>query len=1061
MKSALPLALLLCSVMLAVPAYSYTYKATVSITPVGSTTLINFTHLFLVNDPRMKTVANGGFIQHTVTRNGLVVPADFALSDDPTCATVTGGYKWDFVEYSPTAGTAQVHFLNASSVPGVALHPTPCFDDAAVTTYQGGAIGSAYDSNTIPFWPFDSGASCSALGGTDFGANGLNLTNHSATATAGKVGCAVATTTSNYMQQTSTTALQFNYNSPFSISAWLNTASTGYYGSVLNNTDTASTVRGFDFAYYGLAGYSLFGLTMVNDVTVPRYFQIFTNLGSNYATNTWYHVAVSYDGSHLASGVKIYVNGVVDGSPQVNQDTLGANTTTNSQPTNLGNNIALTQPFNGKIDEMLVSAGVRSADWILNQYTEQSSPVTMGASVPAIDLAISPAHPIAQAGNALQLTATGSGTITWSLLSGSAGSINSSTGLYTPPASVASPHAMGGCQIGAPDNVYNTRIDNLPVHASSAAWMASLPVQTIGFQPSWGTNVADNSTPTTTLNFFYSTAYSSQTWQILPYPYLKRESGYFSDPLAGPHGEAVDRHLLTVNHQTCQEGDIYNNYGPTIQPPYTAQSGWQQPTMAYTLPSSAAGNGATDAAGMALAPTTLTLDDIRSGAVKHALRVTFPRGFLAATGAWPASCGPCNGGGGLVPYGIRFRLKAATDISAFSATAQIVLLGLKRYGMMISDIGSTWAVVTSTDVTEDRTVNAALLEIYNGGAFYNSTFFEIVDESSLMVSADSAQVAYGNAYVTPPAFAIVQAADGVHTPVQTPIALQGLTLNSPDGGGVWIQSGVSKTLSVMTGNVPGTGVTWAMSPTLGTLNTSTGAYVAPAVSSPTVTQVTATSTTDPTVSVTFPVTVMPAGAIRIVPGDATANPSAPNASAPDYGPDTNGNYWWRGQANEMGTGARNDYWYGPDYGNPYVWPSIPNVGVYQTQIYSQGDNIYRFVVPNGTYAVRYSAAIGCHTSDVTPDSTYLYRQHLEVQGQIAVYDFQPLAAAGNVCTTPVSRTMSASVVDNTLTFVVRRITDHTAPIPLAVDVINSLEILPAGASAILGQGSRISGGTIK
>ncbi len=40
--------------------------------------------------------------------------------------------------------------------------------------------------------------------------------------------------------------------------------------------------------------------------------------------------------------------------------------------------------------------------------------------------------------------------------------------------------------------------------------------------------------------------------------------------------------------------------------------------------------------------------------------------------------------------GMRVRLKASFDISGFPPRAQVVLRALKRYGMMVADIGSDW-----------------------------------------------------------------------------------------------------------------------------------------------------------------------------------------------------------------------------------------------------------------------------------------------------------------------------------------------------------------------------------
>ncbi len=629
---------------------------------------------------------------------------------------------------------------------------------------------------------------------------------------------------------------------------------------------------------------------------------------------------------------------------------------------------------------------------------------------PGVAQIVKPADPIVQAGTQIRFTANAP--VKWSLLPGSSGNIDED-GTYHAPISIQSPHSMAGCQIGAPDSVFNTRIDNLPVHPNSAAWMAKLPKPGLGFSPSWGTNIADNTTPRQTFNFNYTAAYNSLSFQLPAWPFLKRESGVFSDP-----GSGVDRHVLTVNRQNCQIYELYNNYPAGTagkEAPantYTAQSGWQYPSMSYVLPS----DGATDAAGMPLAPTTLTLDDIRSGTIRHAMRVTFANAYIAPKFLWPATANA--GAWGTVPYGARFRLKPTFDISGFSRTAQIILTALKQYGMIISDGGSNWDVVVSTDLTEDRAIQAALMEIGSKASQMNSSHFDIVDESSLMVSPNSSRIAYNNRYVTPPAFAVVKADDGVHPAVTVPVALHGIALNAPEGGGIWIQSGVTKTLTVFAGGSSNTSVTWSMSPTLGTLNPTSGAYTAPPVTIPTTTTITATSAADQSVSVRFPVTVLPAGPIRIVSGDATANPAAPKSHAPDYGPDSQGNMWWRDQAVERAWGVKNDYWYGAP------WPALTDIYRYQTQYYNVGDTVYRFVVPNGKYNIDYYVSVGACGATNTYD-TLLYREHLEAQGQIALHDFHPLATVDGKCYSPIHTTLPALVTDNNLYFSLRRITDHT------------------------------------
>jgi len=47
--------------------------------------------------------------------------------------------------------------------------------------------------------------------------------------------------------------------------------------------------------------------------------------------------------------------------------------------------------------------------------------------------------------------------------------------------------------------------------------------------------------------------------------------------------------------------------------------------------------------------------------------------------------------------GMRVRLKADYDISKFPPTAQVILQGLKAYGMILADNGGDWFVTGAPD----------------------------------------------------------------------------------------------------------------------------------------------------------------------------------------------------------------------------------------------------------------------------------------------------------------------------------------------------------------------------
>ena len=153
------------------------------------------------------------------------------------------------------------------------------------------------------------------------------------------------------------------------------------------------------------------------------------------------------------------------------------------------------------------------------------------------------------------------------------------------------------------DSVFNTRIDALPVHAKSSTWVSSL-IAPVAFLPSWGVNVLDNTVPKTQM-FFYYTNGENGSFQIAAWPNRKREGGAF--PTDGNN----DHHMVSVNHQTCQFYETYQEGNPNSQcSSCNANSGWQYASTSYTQPT----GGTTDAAGLPLAPLTVHLSEVKAGA---------------------------------------------------------------------------------------------------------------------------------------------------------------------------------------------------------------------------------------------------------------------------------------------------------------------------------------------------------------------------------------------------------------------------------------------------------------
>lgn len=95
-----------------------------------------------------------------------------------------------------------------------------------------------------------------------------------------------------------------------------------------------------------------------------------TTFGTTTSASTFYHVAVTHDGTYM----NYYIDGTLMSSTTVSTDFW---TNSNSLLIGGGNRSTSTPLyFNGIIDEVRVSSSARSSDWILTQYNNQNSTST-------------------------------------------------------------------------------------------------------------------------------------------------------------------------------------------------------------------------------------------------------------------------------------------------------------------------------------------------------------------------------------------------------------------------------------------------------------------------------------------------------------------------------------------------------------------------------------------------------------------------------------------------------------------------------------------------------------
>jgi len=290
--------------------------------------------------------------------------------------------------------------------------------------------------------------------------------------------------------------------------------------------------------------------------------------------------------------------------------------------------------------------------------------------------------------------------------------------------------SIGGCPVFPADNVWNHRVDTLPLDANSQAYVSNIGA-TAGLHPDFGSGLWDGGP----IGIPFVSVAGTQPFVSIDFIWYSDESdpGPYPVPAAAPveggSGSSGDRHVLVVDTGTCVLYELYYAWPQT-------DGSWQAGSGAvFDLRSNAmrpAGWTSADAAGFAIMPGLVRYDEVAAGAINHALRFTVPRTRQAYV--WPARHLASSSTDPTRPaMGQRFRLKASFDVSGFSPMNQVILTALKTYGMFIADNGSSWYLSGAPDERWDND------DLHNLQTRVHGSDFEAVDESSLMADPNSAQ----------------------------------------------------------------------------------------------------------------------------------------------------------------------------------------------------------------------------------------------------------------------------------------------------------------------------------
>jgi hypothetical protein len=244
------------------------------------------------------------------------------------------------------------------------------------------------------------------------------------------------------------------------------------------------------------------------------------------------------------------------------------------------------------------------------------------------------------------------------------------------------------------NNAWNQDISGAPVDPNSIAIINFIGAST-PLHPDFGSGLYDgqsigipydvvSGSPFAPIDY---TAYGSES-DPGPMPIPKNA------PIEGdPHPGNGDRHVLVLDRDNCWLYELYSSY-PQKSGVWDAASGavWdllndeQRP---YTWTSA-------DAAGLPVFAGLARYTEVVSGEIQHALRFTLQDSENAFTP--PASHWAGNSTNTYAaPMGMRMRLQASYDISSFPPQAQVILAGLKKYGMIMADNGSSMYITGAPD----------------------------------------------------------------------------------------------------------------------------------------------------------------------------------------------------------------------------------------------------------------------------------------------------------------------------------------------------------------------------
>jgi hypothetical protein len=288
--------------------------------------------------------------------------------------------------------------------------------------------------------------------------------------------------------------------------------------------------------------------------------------------------------------------------------------------------------------------------------------------------------------------------------------------LLAPAAAAAPLPGAPDCPVFPASNVWNRRVDTLPLRKDSRTIVRSIGAS-LHLHADFGSGLWDGgpigipvtvvggAQPRFSVDFLYEEESDPGPYPIPPDVAIE----------GGPDADG-DRHAIVVDRDSCTLYELFD-----LHPAWSAGSGAIWDLRSNRL--RPRGWTSADAAGLPILPGLARYDEVARGVIDHALRFTVRRSRRAYV--YPARhFASTSSDRRLPPMGLRLRLRASFPVAGYPPQARVVLRALKRYGMIVADNGSSWYVSGVPDPRWDNDQLHALRRV-------RGSDFRVVDTSTL------------------------------------------------------------------------------------------------------------------------------------------------------------------------------------------------------------------------------------------------------------------------------------------------------------------------------------------